>query len=204
MHFLDASPIPMSSDSSISSEIPVLSMASPSLSQWFMAEVWPHEAALRAYIRVRFPSLTDIDNIIQETFARVLRAHGSGGVRSPKALLFSTARNAALDQLRHERVIPIESIANIEALSVFEDRSDAVETLSREQELQLLEQAVRSLPGRCQEILILKKIEGLSYAEIGMKLGISPNTISAQLTLGVLRCRRFLAERGVFGGRSHE
>jgi RNA polymerase sigma factor (sigma-70 family) len=169
-----------------------------------MDEVWPHKGALRAYIKARFPSLNDVDNIVQETFARVLRARNSGRVRSPKALLFSAARNAALDQLRHERVISIESIENIEDLSVFEDKPNTAETQSREQELQLLEEAVRTLPARCQQILILKKIAGLSYAEIGEKLGIKPNTISAQLTIGVLRCRRFLEERGVFEGRSHE
>ena len=74
----------------------------------------------------------------------------------------------------------------------------------REQDLQLLEQALQSLPARCQQILILKKIEGLSYAEIGERMGIKPNTISAQLTIGMLRCRRFLEERGRWKGQGHE
>ncbi|MGH7957858.1 MAG: RNA polymerase sigma factor [Opitutaceae bacterium] len=183
--------------------MPALSVAHPSLTQWFMDEVWPHEAALRTYLKVRFPSLADIDNLVQETFARILRARNSGHVRSPKALLFTTARNAALDQLRHQNIVRIESLANIEDLSVLEERPGTAETLSREQELQLLEQAVQSLPARCQQILVLKKIDGLSYAEIGEKLGITRNTISAQLTIGVLRCRCFLEEHGVLGGRNH-
>jgi RNA polymerase sigma factor (sigma-70 family) len=172
--------------------------------QWFMHEVQPHEAALRAYVRVRFPSLTDIDDLIQETFARILRARRAGQVRSPKALLFTTARNTAIDLLRREQVVRIEGLANFEQLSVLDDRPGTVETLNREQELRLLEEAVRSLPRRCQQILILKKIDGLSYAEIGAQLGIKANTISAQLTIGVLRCRRFLEERGVLKGRGHE
>lgn len=174
------------------------------MTQWFMREVRPHEAALRAYVKVRFPSLTDIDDLIQETFARILRAHDAGEVRSPKALLFTTARNTALDLLRREQVVRFESVANIEQLPVAEHRPGTVESLSREQELHLLDQAVQSLPTRCQQILIMKKIEGLSYAEIGDRLGIKPNTISAQLTIGVLRCRRFLQERGVLKGWSHE
>lgn len=184
--------------------MPAIEVAHPSITQWFMDEVWPHEPALRAYVKVRFPSLTDIDNLVQETFARILRAHRSHHVRSPKALLFTTARNAALDQLRHEQVVHIESWANIEELSVCELRPGAAETLTREQELQLLEQAVQSLPARCQQILVWKKIDGLSYAEIAEKLGITRNTISAQLTIGVLRCRHFFAEHGALGGRNHE
>jgi RNA polymerase sigma factor (sigma-70 family) len=192
---------PVSVHSSVTDELPV---ANPSLTQWFMHEVRPHEPALRAYVKVRFPSLTDIDDLIQETFARILRAHGAGRVRSPKALLFTTARNTALDLLRRRQVVHFESLANMEELSVLEDRPGTAETLSREQELQLLEQAVQSLPTRCQQILILKKIDGLSYAEIGEKLGIKANTISAQLTIGVLRCRHFLEERGVLKGQSRE
>ena len=181
-----------------------LPAANHALTQWFMHEVRPHEPALRAYVKVRFPSLTDIDDLIQETFARILRTHEAGGVRSPKALLFTTARNAALDLLRRRQVVQFESLANMAELSVLEDRPGTAETLSREQELQLLEEAVQSLPARCQQILILKKIDGLSYAEIGAKLGIKANTISAQLTIGVLRCRRFLEERGVLKGRARE
>jgi RNA polymerase sigma-70 factor (ECF subfamily) len=124
-------------------------------------------------------------------------------VRSPKALLFATARNTALDLLRRRQVVRFESLANLDDSSVLEEGPGTVETISREQELQLLEEAVRSLPARCQQILIMKKIDGLSYAEIGAKLGIKPNTISAQLTIGVLRCRHFLEERGMLKGRNH-
>lgn len=187
----------MSAESTVSDPLP---LANPSLTQWFLREVRPHEAALRAYVRVRFPSLTDIDDLIQETFARILRAQGAGHVRSPKALLFTTARNTAIDLLRREQVVQIEHLANIEQLSVLEERPGPVDALNREQELALLEAAVQSLPARCQQILILKKIHGLSYAEIGAQLGIKSNTISAQLTIGVLRCRRFLEEHGVWKG----
>lgn len=183
------------------SELPV---ANPALTHWFTHEVRPHEAALRAYVRVRFPTLTDIDDLIQETFARILRVRSAGPVRSAKALLFTTARNAALDLLRRRQTVQFESLANLADSSVLIDGPGTVEALSREQELELLDQAVQSLPTRCQQILVMKKIDGLSYAEIGEKLGIKPNTISAQLTIGVLRCRRFLEERGVLKGRGHE
>jgi RNA polymerase sigma-70 factor (ECF subfamily) len=52
-------------------------------------------------LRARFPALPDLDDIVQEAFARVLRAHGEGTVVCPRALLFQTARNLALNQIRH-------------------------------------------------------------------------------------------------------
>ncbi|HRE07776.1 MAG TPA: RNA polymerase sigma factor [Opitutaceae bacterium] len=192
----------MSTPYSVSDNPPVSSL---SMAQWFVREVQPHEAALRAYLRVRFPSIKDIDDLIQETFARILRTRTGVPVRSPKALLFTVARNTAIDQLRREQIVRIDGLADLEQLPVYDHAPGAAEALSHEQELRLLEEAVESLPARCQQILILKKIHGLSYAEIGERLGIKSNTISAQLTIGVLRCRRFLEERGVWKGRKrHE
>jgi len=39
--------------------------------------VQPHETALRAFLVARFPALTDVDDLVQETFSRVLRAQAA-------------------------------------------------------------------------------------------------------------------------------
>ncbi len=52
---------------------------------------------LRAWLRAKFPSLTDPDDLVQETFSRVLQARGTAPIASAKAFLFTTARNLALD-----------------------------------------------------------------------------------------------------------
>ena len=68
----------------------------PDNAAWVAAEVLPHEALLRGWLRARFPALPILDDIVQEAFARVLRAHAEGTVVCPRALLFQTARNLAL------------------------------------------------------------------------------------------------------------
>jgi DNA-directed RNA polymerase specialized sigma24 family protein len=73
----------------------------PDHAAWFTSEVLPHEPALRSWLQARFPTLPDLDDIVQEAFARVLRAHSEGTVVCPRALLFQTARNLALNQIRH-------------------------------------------------------------------------------------------------------
>ena len=48
-------------------------MSSPEQARWFSEHVHPHEPALRAYLSKRFPTLPDHDDLVQETYVRVLR-----------------------------------------------------------------------------------------------------------------------------------
>ena len=53
-------------------------------------------------------------------------------------------------------------------------------------------EAIQSLPDRCRQIFTLRKVYGLSQAAIGRQLGVSENTVSAQLTIGVKKCMEFM------------
>ncbi|MBI5769358.1 MAG: hypothetical protein HZA93_16310 [Verrucomicrobia bacterium] len=96
------------------------------LTRWFAAEVQPHKPALRAYLQARFPSLSDHDDIVQEAYTRTLRAKADGTVRYTKALLFTTARNTALDFFRRRAAHPTEAITHFRRLPVSK-RNHAVE-----------------------------------------------------------------------------
>ena len=52
--------------------------------RWFAAHVQPHEPMLRAWLHNRFSSETDIDDVVQETYLRLLRAR-IGDLRSSGA-----------------------------------------------------------------------------------------------------------------------
>lgn len=57
-------------------------MSSAEQARWFSEHVQPHEPALRAYLSMRFPSLPDHDDLVQETYARLLRVPSSAS-RAP-------------------------------------------------------------------------------------------------------------------------
>lgn len=172
-------------------------LAATDNARWFAEQVQPHESALRAYLRGRFPSLPDVDDLIQETYARVLRAKLAGELQEVRPYLFAIARNAAIDLTRRNRVAATDSLGNIEQLSVVEDRPDAAETAAHGQEIEILHEAIDALPPRCREILILRRFRGLSHQTIAQQLNISANTVDAQLCLALFRCRQFLLLRGV-------
>lgn len=172
----------------------------PETARWFASEVEPHERTLRAYLRNQFPGHPDIDDLVQETYARLLQAREQTALRSPKAFLFTTARNAALDFFRRRKVVTIDGIAEIGNLSVLEDKPSVADSICHDQELQLLAEAINALPNRCRQVITLRKLHGLSHREIATKLGIAENTVNAQIALGVIRLRDFLLARGIDKG----
>jgi RNA polymerase sigma-70 factor (ECF subfamily) len=152
---------------------------------------------LRAWLRAKFPSVTDPDDLVQETFSRVLQARATAPIASAKAFLFTTARNLALDQVRRQKIIGIDTLTETVADFVFEDVPGVSEIVGRRQELELLTQAIQSLPERCRQVLTLRKIYGLSQKEIAAQLGISEHTVEAQVGNGMRRCAEFLAGHGL-------
>lgn len=170
--------------------------------RWFVEEVQPHESELRAYLRAKFSAHLDIEDLMQETYARLLRAHERTPLRSAKAYLFATARNAAFDFFRRRKIVSIDGVAEIELLPVFEERPGVAEAVCHDQELQLLAEAIQALPERCRRVLTLRKLHGLSHREIAAQLGIAENTVNAQIAIGVLRLRDYLRARGMTEGRS--
>lgn len=170
--------------------------------KWFAEEVQPHESELRAYLRSKFSSHLDVDDLVQETYARLLQAREQAQIRSAKAYLFSTARNAAFDFFRRRKIVAIDGMAELELLPVFEDRPGVADAVCHDQELELLAEAIQALPERCRRVLTLRKLHGHSHREIAQQLGISENTVNAQVAIGVLRLRDYLRSRGVTkGGR---
>jgi len=170
--------------------------ASPEFSQWFLTEVQPHREALRTWLVARFPTLPDVDDLIQETIVRVMRAQESGGVRSARALLFATARNLALDALRRQKVIHYVPMAGLDASSALSDDCNVVASVTQQEELELLTRIIQSLPERCRQIFTLRTAYGLTQQQIADRLGVSLSTVEKQTALGIQLCARAFAEGG--------
>ncbi|MGJ3243232.1 MAG: RNA polymerase sigma factor [Opitutales bacterium] len=161
---------------------------------WFIREVYLHEAMLRSWLKKTFPDLRDVDDVIQDAYVKVCRLRESRPIHAPKALLFTTARNLALDRLRRAGKFTQTALVETDPSFVSEEGGDAVrQQIARDQELSMLTEAIQSLPTRCRQIFTLRKVYGLSQQAIADELGISVNTVSAQLVLGLKKCRAYLA-----------
>ena len=150
---------------------------------------------LRAWLVRNFGQRLDVDDIVQEAFLRVLRAHGAGELQAPKAFLFATARNLALDHLRRHHVSRTDSLVDADFSYVLDDHESIPGNVARNQELALLTEAIQSLPNRCRQVMTLRIVYGLTQRIIGEKLGISDRTVAAQLAIGTKKCTDHLLRR---------
>ena len=166
-------------------------------SRWFAEEVQPHEAPLRSYLRRSLPSLADVDDLVQDCYARMLKAHDKGQVRKPRPLLFAIARNAVHDFFLRRGRADLIPITENTALPVLEGERGVAESVCHRQELALLAEAIQSLPERCREVILLRKIKGLPQKEIAALLGISENTVEVLAVKGTRRCADYLRARGL-------
>lgn len=165
--------------------------------RWFADEVQPHESMLRAWLRARFRTRVDADDVVQESYLRIMRARATRRIANVKAYLFATARHVVLDASRREQVVAFEHVGDFERLSVLEERPAASESASRSEELQILREAMEALPTRCRQVFTLRKLYGLTHREIAAKLDISEKTVEEQVNRATRRCAAFLRRRGL-------
>ena len=128
---------------------------------WFAEKVQPHEPALRAWLRSQYPSLRDVDDIVQESYLRPFRAREVGKVDYAKAYLFGIARYVVMGVFRKERFISKIPVNELSDSGTLEANGSVLETVSVRQELVLAADAIKTLPGRCREIVILHALHGM-------------------------------------------
>lgn len=172
----------------------------PSLSDrkaWFVQQVQPHYAQLAAFVRGTYPSVRDIDDVVQESYLRLWKAAASAPIESARAFLFLVARRVALNFIRKERNAPFHPHGSGIASRVVDERPDACEAAMFQERIDLLADALMSLPARCRDVTVLHKIKGFTQKEVAQQLGISERTVETHVRAGVARCHAYLRDHGV-------
>lgn len=172
--------------------------------RWFREQVHSHDGQLKAWLRGNYPAVRDVDDVVQESYLRLWKAATREPVQSAKAFLYLVARRVALNFIRKDRNAPFDPYGEAAASRVIEDKPDACEAAILQERIDLLADALMSLPPRCREITILHKVKGFTQKEVAGQLGISERTVEVQVRTGVSRCFDYLRERGLLNYRGDE
>lgn len=166
---------------------------------WFSDEVLPLEPALMRLLSRHWRHPEDLPDIRQEVYIRVYEAAKRDGIPdATAAFVFTCARNLLVDRVRRSQVVPFETVADLEELPDRPGSGFTPEQLvDARQDMELLEDALNDLSPRCREVVVMRKIEGLTHKEIAERLGIAEGTIEKQITLGVRALAETLYAQGV-------
>lgn len=168
----------------------------------FLLHALEFESVLRACLWRYTHNNSDVDELLQDTYARLLVVGATAReteVRSVRAFCLTVARNVALDWLRRQQVVPLELVADMESLDVLDESAQIEEIVNAHQELELLAEAIAALPKRCRQTFTLRKVYGFSQKEIAARLNISENTVEQHLTKAARRCAQVLFDTPLSG-----
>ena len=165
----------------------------------YLVQALEFESVLRACLYRYTRNASDVEELLQETYARLLTAGASNEpeVRSVRAFSLTVARNVAFDWLRHKQVVPIELVADMEAMDILDEREQIDAIVNSHQELMMLVAAVQQLPERCRQVFTLRKVYGYSQKEIAARMNITENTVEQQLIKAARHCAQALFDQPI-------
>ena len=131
------------------------------------------------------------EEVVQDVMLELWRRREELALTGPlRAYLHQSARNRALNHLRHGRIV--ERTAPMVARE--SERFATADGRVAEAELQAaLREAVASLPTRCRQVFELSRVQGLKYGEIAQLLGVSVKAVEAQMGKALRTLRERLA-----------
>jgi len=170
-------------------------MAERPVDDWFMREVLPLEPMLTRYLRRNWRNEAEISDLRQEAYARVYEAAQHERPQLVKPFLFQITRNLMIDRLRRQSVVSLESVADFDWLNVSDDRPSSEAYVAARQELRLLQAALDSLPPRCRQVVLMRKVEGLSQKQVASLMGITVETVENHVAKGMRLLAQALGSR---------
>lgn len=149
-------------------------------------------APLRRYLTRFLGDSAEAQDVAHDAYLRVYPTEGKPKAENPQALLYTTARNLAINRLRRRNGAPVHADGT-DIGAAASSTPGVVQQVIARQELQLLESAINELPQGCRTVLLLRKVELLSHQEIADRLGIAISTVEKQHARALRLLRSALA-----------
>lgn len=130
----------------------------------------------------------EAEDLAQEALLRTAEAGAKAPVEAPLHLLFRIARNAVVDRLR----------AKGRAAVLFRPgEADAADPAANPERILIASERLRralatidAMPPKRREVFLLHRLEGLSYAQIARRAGISIKTVEKHMALAMAQLSR--------------
>ncbi len=145
-----------------------------------------HHGWLAGWLRRKLGNGHDAADLAHDTFLRIIAARNAAAIEEPRKYLATIAKGLVVDRFRRQSIEAawLETLAaRPEPLAISpETRALILETLLA------IDRMLDELGPRAREIFLLAQFEGLTYAAIGERLGVSVTTVKKHLARALAHC----------------
>jgi RNA polymerase sigma factor (sigma-70 family) len=121
------------------------------------------------------------EDVAQNTFLRLLLFQGLDHIKEPRAFLTITASRLIIDEARRKKVQQryLDTHSHYAAEAVAPSREELALIAEK---LATIIQLLENLPEKCQRAFLMSKFDGMRYADIATKLGVSKSMVQQYMT----------------------
>lgn len=154
-----------------------------------------HGRGLRRFLSARMRNASDVPDLVQEVFLRLLRIEDHETIRNPQAYLYTIAshvlhQHALRLSASTEAVRFMDVVADLGA-GVDEDPAVEIET---EQRFEALGRGLEQYSPNAYATLVLHRCDGIPLKEIGPRLGVSYTMVKRYLARALTYCQQRLEQ----------
>jgi RNA polymerase sigma factor (sigma-70 family) len=138
-------------------------------------------APLSSYFRKRTRNSTEAQDLVQQVFLRLAQYRELGDLRNRDAYIFQTAANTLKDHYRRHAVRERMSGEHPAFFAAPDSDFSTDRVLQGREALERILAALRLLPERTRDVLMLRCFEGLKHSEIARLHGISTRAVEKHM-----------------------
>lgn len=149
---------------------------------------------LKSFLRARFFSRDHIDDIVQEILLAIHAARHTYRPEQPfRNWMYGVARHKMIDYMRKWGRQNANEISDDELVTFLADKANNPEEALSTKDI---EQALKRLPEKQRQVLLLTKVEGFSMAEAAQKLGMTETAVKVTAHRAYKKMKEWLVEYG--------
>lgn len=142
---------------------------------------------LRGYVAARVRNASDVSDLVQEVFLRLLRMDKHEPIRNAEAYLMTIAAHV-LQQHHVRRAAAPESLETLLDSQLGSAPSPEAQ-VDAQARLQALDRILESLSPNVYASFVMRQRDGMGLQEIADKLGVSRNTVIKYMNTALQMCR---------------